>query len=74
MLGKTIAGEFVIEHHSNAFFHSFWLNVLLCSIINAVKTTGGLRERLFNAAYNAKKRALLSGKVYYQLEFCVIVA
>ncbi|XP_024979633.1 long chain acyl-CoA synthetase 6, peroxisomal-like [Cynara cardunculus var. scolymus] len=31
-------------------------------IINAVKTTGGLRERVFNVAYNAKKQALLTGK------------
>ncbi|KAI3715462.1 hypothetical protein L6452_22445 [Arctium lappa] len=31
-------------------------------IINAVKSTGGLRERVFNAAYNAKKQALLKGK------------
>lgn len=38
----------------------------LFRIINAVKTSGVLRERLFNAAYNAKKQALLSGKVYYR--------
>ncbi|KAD6795567.1 hypothetical protein E3N88_06463 [Mikania micrantha] len=31
-------------------------------IINAVKTSGGLREKLFNAAYNAKRQALLKGK------------
>ncbi|KAB1214211.1 Long chain acyl-CoA synthetase 7, peroxisomal [Morella rubra] len=37
-------------------------NRIYAGIINAVKTTGGLRERLFNAAYNAKKRALLSGR------------
>ena len=36
----------------------------LFSITNAVKTSGVLRERLFNAAYNAKKKALLSGKLY----------
>lgn len=29
--------------------------------MNAVKTSGGLRERLFNAAYNAKKQAILNG-------------
>ncbi|XP_071716268.1 long chain acyl-CoA synthetase 6, peroxisomal-like [Rutidosis leptorrhynchoides] len=31
-------------------------------IINAVKSSGGLRERIFNAAYNAKRQALLNGK------------
>jgi hypothetical protein len=40
--------------------------------MNAVKTSGGLRERLFNSAYNAKKQAILSGTVYHQfdLSFC----
>lgn len=37
-------------------------NTLVCSIMNAVKASGGLRERLFNAAYNAKKQALLNGR------------
>ncbi|KAJ9700289.1 hypothetical protein PVL29_005886 [Vitis rotundifolia] len=37
-------------------------NRIYAGITNAVKTSGGLRERLFNAAYNAKKRAILSGK------------
>jgi hypothetical protein len=36
----------------------------MCSIMNAVRTSGGLRERLFNAAYNAKKQAILSGNFY----------
>ncbi|KAI3803993.1 hypothetical protein L1987_32160 [Smallanthus sonchifolius] len=31
-------------------------------IINAVKSSGGLKEKLFNAAYNAKRQALLKGK------------
>ncbi|KAI7753705.1 hypothetical protein M8C21_009346 [Ambrosia artemisiifolia] len=31
-------------------------------IMNAVKSSGGLREKLFNAAYNAKRQALLKGK------------
>lgn len=30
--------------------------------MNAVKQSGGLRERLFNAAYNAKKQAMLNGE------------
>ncbi|KAF5771687.1 putative long-chain-fatty-acid--CoA ligase [Helianthus annuus] len=33
-----------------------------CSVMNAVKSSGGLREELFNAAYNAKRQALLKGK------------
>lgn len=32
--------------------------------MNAVKTSGGLRERLFNAAYNAKKQAILNGNLF----------
>ena len=39
---------------------------LFCSIISAVKTSGGLRERLFNAAYNAKRQAIMHGKVHSQ--------
>ncbi|KAF5786349.1 putative long-chain-fatty-acid--CoA ligase [Helianthus annuus] len=31
-------------------------------IMNAVKSSGGLREKLFNAAYNAKRQALIKGK------------
>ncbi|CAJ1977237.1 unnamed protein product [Sphenostylis stenocarpa] len=37
-------------------------NRIYAGIINAVKTSGGLKERLFNAAYNAKRQALLHGK------------
>ncbi|KAI8561369.1 hypothetical protein RHMOL_Rhmol04G0333600 [Rhododendron molle] len=37
-------------------------NRIYSGIMNAVKTSGGLRERLFNAAYNAKKQAILKGK------------
>ncbi|KAJ6721565.1 LONG CHAIN ACYL-COA SYNTHETASE 7 PEROXISOMAL-LIKE ISOFORM X1 [Salix viminalis] len=37
-------------------------NRIYAGIMNAVKASGGLRERLFNAAYNAKKQALLNGK------------
>ncbi|KAM7260135.1 hypothetical protein ACFE04_015876 [Oxalis oulophora] len=37
-------------------------NRIYASIVNAVKQSGGLKERLFNAAYNAKKQALLTGK------------
>jgi len=42
----------------------------VCSIINAVKTSGGLKERLFNAAYNAKRQALLHGKNIRWVIFC----
>ncbi|XP_058208512.1 long chain acyl-CoA synthetase 6, peroxisomal isoform X2 [Rhododendron vialii] len=38
-------------------------NRIYSGIMNAVKTSGGLRERLFNAAYNAKKQAILNGKI-----------
>ncbi|KAJ0888215.1 putative long-chain-fatty-acid--CoA ligase [Helianthus annuus] len=31
-------------------------------VMNAVKSSGGLREELFNAAYNAKRQELLKGK------------
>uniref|UniRef100_A0A2C9WB40 Long-chain-fatty-acid--CoA ligase n=1 Tax=Manihot esculenta TaxID=3983 RepID=A0A2C9WB40_MANES len=37
-------------------------NRIYASITNAVKTSGALKERLFNAAYNAKKQAILNGK------------
>ncbi|XP_044486934.1 long chain acyl-CoA synthetase 6, peroxisomal-like [Mangifera indica] len=37
-------------------------NRIYAGITNAVKTSGVLRERLFYAAYNSKKQALLSGK------------
>lgn len=32
-------------------------------IINAVKTSGVLKERLFNAAYNSKRQAIMNGMV-----------
>ncbi|KAL1806552.1 long chain acyl-CoA synthetase 6, peroxisomal isoform X2 [Daucus carota subsp. sativus] len=37
-------------------------NKIYAGITNAVKASGGLKERLFNAAYNSKKQAILSGK------------
>ncbi|KAK6915574.1 AMP-binding enzyme, C-terminal domain [Dillenia turbinata] len=37
-------------------------NRIYAGIINAVKTSGALRERLFNAAYNSKKQAIMSGR------------
>lgn len=37
-------------------------NRIYAGITNAVKASGGLRERLFNAAYNSKKQAIMSGK------------
>ncbi|KAL5713917.1 long-chain-fatty-acid--CoA ligase [Ranunculus cassubicifolius] len=36
-------------------------NRIYAGITNAVKTSGGLKERLFNAAYNAKKNAIING-------------
>ncbi|XP_039114566.1 long chain acyl-CoA synthetase 6, peroxisomal-like [Dioscorea cayenensis subsp. rotundata] len=37
-------------------------NRIYSGIMNAVKSSGGLREKLFNAAYNAKMQAILNGK------------
>lgn len=37
-------------------------NRIYSGIINAVKTSGTLRERLFNAAYNSKKQAIMNGR------------
>ncbi|OIV95005.1 hypothetical protein TanjilG_22202 [Lupinus angustifolius] len=37
-------------------------NRIYAGILNAVKTSGGLRERLFNVAYNAKRQAMINGK------------
>ncbi|PSS10138.1 Long chain acyl-CoA synthetase 6, peroxisomal like [Actinidia chinensis var. chinensis] len=37
-------------------------NRIYAGITNAVKTSGVLRERLFNAAYNSKKQAIMSGR------------
>lgn len=32
-----------------------------CRITNAVKNSGVLKERLFRAAYNSKKQAIMNG-------------
>ncbi|XP_072975950.1 long chain acyl-CoA synthetase 6, peroxisomal-like [Typha angustifolia] len=37
-------------------------NRIYAGIVNAVKESGGIRERLFNVAYNAKKQAILNGR------------
>ncbi|KAG9152215.1 hypothetical protein Leryth_016390 [Lithospermum erythrorhizon] len=37
-------------------------NKIYAGITNAVQTSGFLKERLFNAAYNSKKQALMNGK------------
>ncbi|KAK3013015.1 hypothetical protein RJ639_009964 [Escallonia herrerae] len=37
-------------------------NRIYAGITNAVKTSGALRERLFNAAYNSKKQAIMKGQ------------
>jgi hypothetical protein len=34
----------------------------MCRITNAVKESGGLKEKLFHTAYNAKRQAILKGK------------
>ncbi|KAM0013973.1 putative long-chain-fatty-acid--CoA ligase [Helianthus debilis subsp. tardiflorus] len=37
-------------------------NRIYAGIVNAVNTSGVLKQRLFNAAYNSKKQALMSGR------------
>ncbi|XP_039000407.1 long chain acyl-CoA synthetase 6, peroxisomal-like isoform X2 [Hibiscus syriacus] len=37
-------------------------NRIYAGILNAVKESGSIRERLFNAAYNSKKQAIMNGK------------
>ncbi|GMN43842.1 hypothetical protein TIFTF001_013030 [Ficus carica] len=37
-------------------------NRIYAGITNAVQTSGALRERLFRAAYNSKKQAIMSGR------------
>ncbi|KAL4308950.1 hypothetical protein GQ457_01G001930 [Hibiscus cannabinus] len=37
-------------------------NRIYAGIINAVKSSGPLKERLFNVAYNSKKHAIMNGK------------
>ncbi|GJR62563.1 long chain acyl-CoA synthetase 6, peroxisomal-like protein [Tanacetum coccineum] len=38
-------------------------NKIYDGTINAVKSTGGLKEKIFNVGYNAKRQALLKGKI-----------
>jgi hypothetical protein len=46
----------------NLYGHSGMFDKFDCvRIINAVKSSGVLKERLFRAAYNSKKQALMSG-------------
>uniref|UniRef100_A0A8R7U6J1 4-coumarate--CoA ligase n=2 Tax=Triticum urartu TaxID=4572 RepID=A0A8R7U6J1_TRIUA len=37
-------------------------NKIYAAITNAVKESGGLKEQLFHAAYNAKRQAIINGK------------
>uniref|UniRef100_A0A0E0BF95 4-coumarate--CoA ligase n=1 Tax=Oryza glumipatula TaxID=40148 RepID=A0A0E0BF95_9ORYZ len=37
-------------------------NRIYAAITNAVKESGGLKERLFHAAYNAKRQAIMNGR------------
>uniref|UniRef100_A0A0E0F2J2 4-coumarate--CoA ligase n=1 Tax=Oryza meridionalis TaxID=40149 RepID=A0A0E0F2J2_9ORYZ len=37
-------------------------NRIYAAITNAVKESGGLKERLFHAAYNAKRQAIINGR------------
>lgn len=49
-----------LNNCSSLFFISHF-PFALPRITNAVKTSGTLKERLFNAAYNSKKQAIMSG-------------
>lgn len=44
-------------------FSYHWVDYMVNRIINAVKTSGVLKERLFNAAYNSKRQAIMNGMV-----------
>ena len=44
----------------------------LCRITNAVKESGGLKERLFHAAYDAKRQAIINGKELVKDFFCSV--
>ena len=75
MRGNFFLIAYIIVHlkETNILKQSLTWMYWLFSITNAVKTSGALRERLFNAAYNAKKQALLSGKAFCHLNyFCII--
>ncbi|XP_021772943.1 long chain acyl-CoA synthetase 7, peroxisomal-like [Chenopodium quinoa] len=39
-------------------------NRIYAGIINAVKTSGALKEKLFNVAYNSKKQAILNDAIF----------
>lgn len=41
-----------------------------CSITNSIKVSGATRERLFNTAFNAKKKSILSGEVLINIILC----
>ena len=44
-----------------SFLHDWLIAYLLHRITNAVKESGGLKERLFRTAYNAKRQAIMNG-------------
>ena len=49
-------------HFLQLGFVNWFIACLLHRITNAVKDSGGLKERLFRTAYNAKRQALVNGK------------
>lgn len=64
MFGITISSHIFCEVIIFFSFHYFSMAgcLILCRITNAVKESGGLKERLFHAAYNAKRQAIINGK------------
>nr|KJB12547.1 hypothetical protein B456_002G023800 [Gossypium raimondii] len=45
-------------------------NRIYAGILSAVKSSGSLKERLFNAAYNSKRQAIMNG-IHLRLDICV---
>ncbi|PPS06352.1 hypothetical protein GOBAR_AA14295 [Gossypium barbadense] len=45
-------------------------NRIYAGILSAVKSSGPLKERLFNAAYNSKRQAIMNG-IHLRLDICV---
>lgn len=43
------------------------------SIMNAVKSSGALKQKMFFTAYNSKKQALMSGKKMHATSFLTVV-
>lgn len=56
-------GKVLINMVLQSFYCDLWLSTWFAyfRITNAVKNSGALKERLFNAAYHSKKQAIMNG-------------